>query len=81
MLREHVVRHGVEMAVGQLTGTGGVVDKENWRDIDWTPINALTGGTSKFKTGLGMKPWYVKDHVDPTGPGEKPFRQEPMAFN
>jgi hypothetical protein len=44
----------------------------NWRDINWTPIDALTGGTEKFKTGLGLKPWYVKGHEDPPTPGESP---------
>ena len=53
-------------------GTGGIVDKINWRDINWTPIDALTGGTEKFKTGLGLKPWYVKGHEDPPTPGESP---------
>ena len=76
------MRHGVQLAVSQHAGTGGVVDKEDWRNINWTPISALTGGTSKFKTGLGMKPWYAKGHVDPAGPGGRPICRRPVAvFN
>ena len=74
-------RHSVQWAVRQHAGTGGVVDKEDWRNINWTPISALTGGTSKFKTGLGMKPWYAKGHMDPAGPGEGQRPQESLAMS
>ena len=51
-------------------GTGGIVDLKHWRNIDWTPIHALTGGSDKFQTGLGLKPWYVRGHTHPQGPGK-----------
>lgn len=50
-------------------GTGGIVDLKHWRNIDWQPINALTGGTLQFPTGLGLKPWFVKGFKAPTVPG------------
>jgi hypothetical protein len=36
------------------------VDLKYWRDIDWQPIDALTGGTRQFTSGLGLAPWYIK---------------------
>ncbi len=51
-------------------GTGGIVDLENWRNINWQPINALTGGTLQFPTGLGLKPWYLQGFQSPTVPGQ-----------
>ena len=74
-------RHSAQWAARQHAGTGGVVDKEDWRNINWTPISALTGGTSKFKTGLGMKPWYAKGHVDPAGPGDGSICRRPVAVS
>ncbi|CAL8465540.1 g5076 [Coccomyxa elongata] len=53
-------------------GTGGIVDLENWRNINWQPINALTGGTLQFPTGLGLKPWYLQGFQSPTVPGLVP---------
>ena len=58
-----------------------MVDLKNWRDVDWTPINALTGGSTQFRTGLGLKPWYVKGHARPQGPGEVLSDFKPSAFN
>ena len=49
------------------------MDVDNWRDINWQPINALTGGTLQFATGLGLKPWYLKDFKPSTLPGATPF--------
>lgn len=54
-------------------GTGGIVDLKHWRNIDWTPIHALAGGSDKFQTGLGLKPWYVKGHANSQGPGKTSY--------
>ncbi|EIE23036.1 hypothetical protein COCSUDRAFT_63419 [Coccomyxa subellipsoidea C-169] len=53
-------------------GTGGIVDTDNWRDIHWQPINALTGGSVQFPTGVGLKPWYLTDFKPPALPGLQP---------
>jgi hypothetical protein len=50
-------------------GTGGIVDREDWRDIDWQPISALSGGTLQFPTGLGLTPWFAKAFKPPRVPG------------
>ena len=50
-------------------GTGGIVDLETWRNIHWQRIDALTGGTLQFTTGLGLSPWYLKDYSPPKLPG------------
>ncbi len=46
------------------------MDLEDWRDIHWQPINALTGGTLQFPTGVGLKPWYLQGFKAPTVPGQ-----------
>ncbi len=49
------------------------MDTDNWRDIHWQPINALTGGSVQFPTGVGLKPWYLKDFKPPALPGQTSF--------
>lgn len=41
-----------------------------WRDIHWQPINALTGGTIQFPSGLNLKPWYLKGFSPSVLPGQ-----------
>ncbi|KAK9833284.1 hypothetical protein WJX81_003097 [Elliptochloris bilobata] len=40
-------------------GTGGMVDPINWRTIEWLKMDAMTGGTPRFRAGLRLKPWYL----------------------
>lgn len=41
-------------------GTGGIL-ADDYRQIQWFKIDALTGGTSYMPTGLGLRPWYLAD--------------------
>ena len=31
---------------------------DDYRQIEWFKVNALTGGTTYMPTGLGLRPWY-----------------------
>lgn len=60
-------------------GTGGLVD-EDWRTIMWNKIGALTGGTSDFKTGFGLTPWYLEQGWSALQPaGTTPATRTPGA--
>ena len=39
--------------------TGGLVS-DNLLTIMWNKIAALTGGSSEWPIGLGLRPWYLK---------------------
>ncbi|EIE23035.1 glycoside hydrolase [Coccomyxa subellipsoidea C-169] len=41
-------------------GTGGIL-ADDYRQLQWFKVNALTGGTSYMSTGLGLRPWYLAD--------------------
>eukprot|EP00884_Botryococcus_braunii_P018123 jgi/Botrbrau1/4995/Bobra.0396s0021.1 len=47
-------------------GTGGLV-ADNQETIVWEKINALTGGTLEYPTGLGLTPWYLAAFNDVQG--------------
>ena len=48
------------------------MDTVDWRNIDWQPINALTGGTLQFPLGLNLTPWFLKGFDPPKLPGQQP---------
>ena len=33
---------------------------DNLVDLEWNKIDALTGGTSQWPLGLGLRPWYLQ---------------------
>ena len=57
------------LSLALCAGTGGIVDREDWRDIDWQPLFALIGGTQQFPRGLHLTPWFLKGFKGPTLPG------------
>ncbi|CAL8465539.1 g5075 [Coccomyxa elongata] len=69
-------------------GTGGVL-ADDYRQIEWFKVNALSGGTTYMSTGLGLRPWYLADFapLQPVGtpappaaaPSADPFPDFPPA--